>query len=287
VKKTFRYLCTIFTLGLPIAFILRRSRNTTALNGTHLSGQNVIIQTRESNTWVKEGLIFTVLFGIITGVITFAVQNHFDIQRENQTIRLENLRFVRENSLSENSRERPFQGLDLSEQILSGLSLSKSNFENAKLSRVSFIDTDLRDSVFKKSVARHSDFMYANLDNSDFSDADVGESKFLFAQLVDSDFSNANLKGADLFRADLRSADLSGANLNGARLFNADMTGADLRGTDLRGTDLENTTYSECTKTSGALYDETTLWPIGAKKDDECNFEDFFPPEDIGYSNMP
>jgi uncharacterized protein YjbI with pentapeptide repeats len=65
-----------------------------------------------------------------------------------------------------------------------------------------------------------------------------------------TDLRKANLEGAGLRRASLRDAHLAGANVR-----DADLRDADLRGADMRADHLDSATWT------GALADETTLWP--------------------------
>ena len=91
--------------------------------------------------------------------------------------------------------ERDFRGVNLSQQILSGVDLKGADLSEAKL---------------EHAVLERADLTRANLRRADL--------------------RNVHLKGADLSWANLREANLQGANMRGADLTGADLTGADLGG---------------------------------------------------------
>lgn len=101
--------------------------------------------------------------------------------------------------------------------------------------------------------------------------ADLTERSFKLADLLNADLrraqlSCADLRGALLWNADFRAANLQGAKLTGASLYYADFRGADLRGANFRcwgWLDARTTNGLGTANLSGALYDQTTRWPVG------------------------
>ncbi|MGA7313717.1 MAG: pentapeptide repeat-containing protein [Silvibacterium sp.] len=111
-------------------------------------------------------------------------------------------------ALQELNRDRvPLIGLDGSMAFLQGVQLS-----NAMLSRCSFQDADLRQSVF-----RSADLTFCNLRSANFRNADFDHAKLADIDLTEADLTAANLSSAELARADLSYADLRNANLSNIR----------------------------------------------------------------------
>src|SRR5277367_4521191 len=111
-------------------------------------------------------------------------------------------------ALQELNQDRvPLIGLDVSLAFLQGIQLS-----NATLSRCSFQDADLRQSVF-----RSSDLSFCNLRSANFRNADFDHAQLADADLSEADLTGANLSSANLARVDLTNVDLRNANLSGIR----------------------------------------------------------------------
>jgi len=111
-------------------------------------------------------------------------------------------------ALQELNQDRvPLIGLDGSLAFLQGVQLS-----NARLSRCSFQDADLRQSVF-----RFSDLSFCNLRSANFRNADFDHAQLADAGLVEADLTGANLSSANLARVDLTDVDLRTANLSGVQ----------------------------------------------------------------------
>ena len=109
-------------------------------------------------------------------------------------------------ALQELNQDRvPLIGLDASLAFLQGIQLS-----NAMLSRCSFQDADLRQSVF-----RSSDLSFCNLRSANFRNADFDHAQLADADLSEADLTGANLSSANLARVDLADVDLRNANLSG------------------------------------------------------------------------
>lgn len=82
------------------------------------------------------------------------------------------------------------------------------------------------------------------------------------ANMDGGSFVHTNLKGANLIGASMRGADLTGINFNDALLDGADLSNAKLPDADLRRTSFKDADLSGADLT-GALYDDTTVWPAG------------------------
>jgi len=115
-----------------------------------------------------------------------------------------------------------------------------------KLSRVHFVNFDLR-----CADLRRADLSYAELEYTNFSCADLTD-------------------------ADLRFANLSHAILIGADLRGADLRGADLRFADLRGAKLDYTYITFLPNSKGAIIDKRIAKQLASHFYDlECDDEDF------------
>ena len=143
-------------------------------------------------------------------------------------LRLENLRFVREQSGEISPDGRRFAELDLAGQNLVGLRLNGS------------------------------DFARADLTGANLSASDLSGSNFARAALRGTNMTRANLRGAYFGPERIPQApDQRGADLTGADLADADLTGADLSHADLTDASLNRA------KLSDVFYDGRTTWPQG------------------------
>lgn len=133
---------------------------------------------------------------------------------------------------SENPSIRPdLTGANLAEAlptrvtrvILSGINLERADLTNAILTRLSLSD---------------SNFTQANLARTDLTYAVLLRANLSGAKLPRADLTNVDAPMANFFRADLARADLTGANLTDANLTAANLTAADLTEADLRGANL-------------------------------------------------
>ena len=194
--------------------------------------------------WSWSALRHDLAVGLISGAIVSALSGaaavYFDDQRSEREGRVEDLRFVRERSSNERI-PRPFRGLDLKEQNLSGLSLIGANLENAMLEKGQFFGTNLESSqlhaarihqgVFGGTILKDSILTHADLSNSEISETDLSGSNL--------DFTN-----------------LSGATLSGVELLNTSLSSTRLDGADMRDMTLDGV------DTSRVCYDKTTKWPL-------------------------
>jgi uncharacterized protein YjbI with pentapeptide repeats len=148
------------------------------------------------------------------------------------------------------------EGLDLSEEDLRGINLSRDTIQ-AELTRVREEDTtakpvwvsDLTNGInLEEADLRGADLGGANLQEADLWRANLQEANLRVAKLQKADMGEAvlqrvdlmgaNLQGADLGGADLHGADMWGADLQRANLVGVDLQKANLRGANLQGADL-------------------------------------------------
>ncbi len=226
------------------------------------------------------------------------------VEQFDESERRENLRFVRDRA-SDDSRPRPFGGMDLRGTSLFGLDLSCplawdegngnlvgsgeacANFtdanlslvtaSDAKLSGANFYNTNLREADLSGSDLAGSFFNAAQLQGASLHGASLGGADASGAYLANADLSNATLSGAKFQDAELGHSNLSGASLDGtsftrADLRQADLTGAsfatgDLTDADLEGADLTDATLEEVNIT-GADFTDAEL--RGAKWQGVC-----------------
>ncbi len=109
---------------------------------------------------------------------------------------------------------------------------------------------------------RDADLIAGDLIAADLSICELSFANLSYALLVDTTLSYSTLYGADLRFAIATRADLSGVDLAYALLQRTNLTDADLRHADLTGVFWGNTDVS------GALYDESTVFPSGNRISD-------------------
>jgi uncharacterized protein YjbI with pentapeptide repeats len=104
--------------------------------------------------------------------------------------------------------ERNFCGVNLSEQILSGVDLRGANLSGAKL---------------EKTVLERANLTGVNLWRANLRQADLRGTELIWANLREANLQGANLRGADLSGADFAGADVTGADFGGAILPNGSL----------------------------------------------------------------
>lgn len=222
-------------------------------------------------------LVVALLSGLVVAVLTVVWQSHIDNQRSEresgweatramEADRRENLRFVRERS-SNRPTERPFAGIDLQGQTLSGLSLSRANFASADLRGATVTSTNLSGAVLSGAQLQDSNMESAGLTgaffyHADLSGAHMKEAFMTGALLTGANLSETDLTGAVFVDAMLREANLSGADLTGAQVTGADLRGADLSSADLTGKDPSDL-FPGPARIENICHDGQTTWPSG------------------------
>lgn len=211
-------------------------------------------------------------------LFAFGLTSWWDFQTSERQEIQENLRFVRQMTLSETDR-MPLSGLNLTGVSLRGLELRGADLAYTTLARA-----DCSYAILSGAILAD-----ANLQNADLGASVLTDSVVTGANLNRANFSGAILRGADLSHSDLgvgvsfRAADLRGADLTGlfgdfAGMMNADLREAvivdtsvgawDLRGADLTGATIKGELYRPKNALTSQLWDafcwdETTLWPVG------------------------
>ncbi len=129
--------------------------------------------------------------------------------------------------------------------------LTKTDFREANLSRVTFSNTTLLDSILRGAILKEVRFDGQIVSNSrafprdNMQGLNLIQAKLDGLNLAGTDFTGVDLRGASLNGADLRGADLTQCDLRNAMLTNAKMDddslkAANLKGSILSGLNLEN-----------------------------------------------
>ena len=116
-------------------------------------------------------------------------------------------------------------------------------FDNAAIQNAALAGVELEGISFDE----------ANLHNCDFTGADLYGARFSQARCDSCKFVNADMRSSSVFDATFQSSDMRGAS------FALDNTGCPvlLVGVDFSSSNLEGTDFT------GAIYDETTVFPEG------------------------
>ena len=222
--------------------------------------------------WIRD-VVVPLLIAVITGGIvawgTIHAQKDIDDTRADRLLRAANLTFVRDKSSPDPDLPRPFNGIDLAEQNLSGLRLEKAELETANLYRANLYRANLYRAVMPGADLRDANLQVTNLRDADLTGAKLGRANLIGANLNGANLGRANLIGANLNGADLSNTELVEAGLSDAYLGSADLNGAnlgtvDLRGANLGGADLRGASLFDANLRGAALNDvcwsESTSW---------------------------
>lgn len=175
------------------------------------------------------GAAMGIVVGLVSGGILVGYQLVEEDRRQQEAIRLENLRYVRDKSSEDPELGRFFESFDLEGQSLSGLRLAKAEFGDANLSGAtmhSFHSPDGRftGTVLRDVFATDSDFTKARFSLSDMRESNIDavfdESIFFYVRAQGTDFGESTFIGAVMSCVDLRGADLGETDLTSARLVN-------------------------------------------------------------------
>ncbi len=178
---------------------------------------------------VPRDLLIAVVAAGVVALVSIAVTERREDARVSRSERLENLRFVRVASASDDPAQRLFARLDLSELPMAGLDLSGADLRKARLSETVMDGADLSRADLSGAEASEARFVGATLRAAVVSCVDFDEeSSTECADLSEALLMEADLTGADLSFSDLRSADLTDADHTRVNLSGADLTGAAL-----------------------------------------------------------
>lgn len=117
-------------------------------------------------------------------------------------------------------------GSDLTHSDWHQSDLSKSNFKNTLMDRMSAQKTDFSDSLFLQARAHAAHFDYSDFTQTDWSDSNIQGNRFTGAKFLRANMQRANLAYSDLRFADFTDADLRGADLNSCIWYGAIFKGA-------------------------------------------------------------
>ena len=208
---------------------------------------------RITSHWLRQ-----VVFALIIGLVVLGIQllveergedraDDREARRDESELVRDNLQFVRSVVMAESTsevqpteenvdidgdgfvdlafdlRQRPFAGIQLPNQNLSGLNLAGAYFADSNLSGANLTMVDLSGAVLSNADLSGADLSYAilfdaDLSGADLSGADLLGATFISADLSETDMSNADLEGADLEAAVVSLVDLSTANLSSAQI---------------------------------------------------------------------
>ncbi|MGY5036023.1 pentapeptide repeat-containing protein [Streptomyces sp. 900116325] len=132
---------------------------------------------REPRWWIRDiviaGIVALITGGMIAGTQVY-IQSRLDTEAADRAERLENLRFVRERSTADPYQPRPFRGIDLTDQTVSGLYLPNADFHGAIL-----VGADLSNTTLRDADLREADFADSKLYGVDLRGADLRMAKNL------------------------------------------------------------------------------------------------------------
>ncbi|TFC67787.1 pentapeptide repeat-containing protein [Cryobacterium sp. TMT2-4] len=245
-----------------------------------------MLKADDSKWWVRDlGIAFMV--AILVGGLSLLGQKLIDDERALRDARVENLRFIRDISVSatlaetraaadvvdeeaaaddfEARRYTPLSGLDLKDQNLAGLTLPRADLSRSMLSGVDFTSADLTDADLSNTTmtsARivsatmpEADINYANLD-----DAELTSSNFRKAQFNLTSARNLNRGLESYSKNDFSGAQFLGSDFTGSDLSQSDFTAAFFDGTVMREVNLRGAIFA------GALVRDVDL--TGSNLDD-------------------
>jgi uncharacterized protein YjbI with pentapeptide repeats len=193
-------------------------------------------------TW-RETFVQVVLGALLIGLGLQWFSNRVENDRTRDSVRRENVQFVRSLSGSLGQSVKPFERFDLSNIDMNGLILPNSDLREATLSGSRLDGAVLDESWLSFADLHGAEMVGSGLRATHFLGADMRNTDLRFANLSRSDLSFANLSGSDLSKANLSFADLSRANLSGTTLSPDALTSDYLNGTyffetDISGADL-------------------------------------------------
>lgn len=125
--------------------------------------------------------------------------------------RLENLRFVRDRSSRDIVVDRPFAGLDLTDQDLTGLQLQNADFTGAVLDGADLTTANLAGAVFDHASMRETSLWGAVLTSADFYQTDLSSADLGSTSIHKTVFYEAKMQAANFGQADIARTIFAGA----------------------------------------------------------------------------
>jgi hypothetical protein len=130
-------------------------------------------------------------------------------------------------------------GINLNSAFLPGIDLRNQDLSQARLEHTVLREGKLQGCNFDNAHLTGVDLIRSNLEKATFYGAELSEAMLIGANLQGANLCRANLSKAALLNADMRGANLSVANLSYAELRQVDLRDADLDGADLSEVVLE------------------------------------------------
>lgn len=151
------------------------------------------------------------------------------------------------------------QNVTLQMAKLEDVQLHKADLSRANLKYARLIKTDLSGAILEYANLRNATVLECNLEGADLRNTIMSNTNLKNCSLKNADMQNASLFQSRLTRVCLEGADLKCADLTGVDLQEVNMRHVDLRGAiiniDIRLDQLIKTDLT------GAIYDDSTVWP--------------------------
>ena len=138
-----------------------------------------------------------------------------------------------------------FKGKQMSQMFLDRIVMEKMDMSHATLTESDFTEASLVSVKFVEADCNKVCFESARLVNADFQGATCTEALFVDAYIEGADFRGANCTRASFLGADLSGADFSGADLSGADFTDADLSEAKFTGAKFDGTVFDHAKFSQ------------------------------------------
>jgi uncharacterized protein YjbI with pentapeptide repeats len=132
-----------------------------------------------------------------------------------------------------------FLSSDLEHAVLDGASLVGADFDGADLRNSSLARTDLRDAYFIGANLQSAFLQGAKLVGADLTNSNLTKANFINVDLRRTKLQRADMLEAQMVGANLKDADLRGLNLSQANFARADLEDSDLKNANLKRTILE------------------------------------------------
>jgi len=117
-------------------------------------------------------------------------------------------------------------GCDLANLQTRGLSLTRVEFINCRMTGLRAGDADCRDILIEEGDQRYAQFRYGKFRAAEFDSCNFEEADFQGADLTGSIFRRCNLKNAEMSKVKLLNADLRGSSVESLHLNAEDVRGA-------------------------------------------------------------
>ena len=117
-------------------------------------------------------------------------------------------------------------GCDLANLQTRGLSLTRVEFRNCRMTGLRAGEADCRDVLIEEGDQRYAQFRYGKFRSAEFASCNFEEADFQGADLTGSIFRKCNLRNAEMSKVKLLNADLRGSSVESLHLNAEDLRGA-------------------------------------------------------------